>query len=80
MQEFQLIVRTPFKILIEEKVTWASFLMNQGMVTIYAHHAIIMGETQEGEIKYQTGTQVKTLPISSGFVKVTGETVELLLP
>ncbi len=79
MQEFKLTVRTPYKVMIQEQVTSASFLMDQGMVTIYANHAMIMGQTHKGEIIYKVGEEMQRLDINPGFVKVTGDQVELLI-
>lgn len=69
---------TPERVMFEEEVESVSAMTLDGQVTILPHHIALISVLKPGEIVIKSGSAVKPVVVSGGFLEVANNQVTIL--
>lgn len=77
-KQIQVVVVTPERALLDEKVDFAAVPLFDGELGILPGRAPLVGRLGSGELRIKTGDQVRRYYVDGGFVQVRGDVVSVL--
>ena len=74
-----LCVVTPEDVVYDGQVRWVQVPLQDGLIGIWPGHAPLIAAISKGDVQYDTGESVESIPIEKGILRITQDRCAILV-